>query len=114
MEKAGFKVSDIPDTWEARWEFIKPMQKILRGKGMRQIYALGLQVTTVGPNDGNNLFSALLIAHGGKDIVTVDGKLHTDDPQVREAAIKTTEYLAGLYKDGLHSAGGAELERRGR
>ncbi len=101
VEKAGFKVSDIPDTWEARWEFIKPMQKILRGKGMRRIYALGLQVTTVGPNDGNNLYQHTLIAHGGKDIVTVDGKLHTDDPQVREAAIKTTEFLAGLYKDGV-------------
>ncbi len=27
VEKAGFKVSDIPDTWDARWDFFKPMQK---------------------------------------------------------------------------------------
>ena len=65
------------------------------------IYALGLQVTTVGPNDGNNLFQHFLIANGGKGIVTPDGKLHTDDPQVREAAIKSTTFLADAYKAGV-------------
>ncbi len=58
-------------------------------KGMRKFYALGLQITTVGPNDGNGLFQAFMIANGGQDIVTPDGKLHTDDPKIREAAIKS-------------------------
>src|SRR5215469_11880253 len=31
-------------------------------------------------------FNAFLIAYGGKDLVTPDGKLHTDDPKVRAAA----------------------------
>jgi hypothetical protein len=26
--------------------------------------------------------------YGGKDFITPDGKLHTDDPKVREAAVK--------------------------
>jgi hypothetical protein len=34
-------------------------------------------------NDSNALFDYLLIAYGGKDIVTKDGRLHVDDPQVR-------------------------------
>jgi multiple sugar transport system substrate-binding protein len=73
----------------------------LRKQGMRKIYASGLQITTVGPNDGNNLFSHFMIANGGKNIVTPDGKLHTDDPQVREAAIKSVEFMTNLYKDGF-------------
>jgi multiple sugar transport system substrate-binding protein len=33
--------------------------------------------------------------------VTPDGKLHTDDPQVREAAIRSVEFMTALYKDGF-------------
>ena len=64
VEKAGLKLSDAPKTWDAFWDFFKPAQKELRGKGMRKIYALGLQITTVGPNDGNGLFQAFVIANG--------------------------------------------------
>ena len=74
--------------WDDTWNFFKPVQKELRAKGMRKMYTIGLQITTVGPNDGNNLFYHFLIANGGLDIITKDGKLHTDDPQVREAAIR--------------------------
>ncbi len=103
VEKAGFKASDMPNTWNGVWEFFKPVQTELRKKGAqyRKIYGIGLQITTVGPNDGNNLFAHFLIANGGKDIVTPDGKLHSDDPQVREAAIKSVEFMTGLYKDGF-------------
>src|SRR6185312_8774202 len=96
VRKAGFSLADAPKTWDAYWDFFKPMQKILRAKGMRKIYSMGLQVTTVGPNDGNNVFIHFLIANGGQDIVTKDGKLHTDDPQVREAAIKSVEFMTNL------------------
>ena len=68
---------------------------------MRKIYACGLQITTVGPNDGNNLFVHFMIANGGEDILTTDGKLHTDDPKVREAAIKSVEFMTNLYKEGV-------------
>ncbi len=101
VEKAGLKMSDIPNTWNGVWEFFKPVQNELRKQGMRKIYACGLQITTVGPNDGNNLFSHFMIANGGKDIVTPDGKLHTDDPQVHEAAVKSVEFMTNLYKDGF-------------
>jgi multiple sugar transport system substrate-binding protein len=100
VEKAGMKLSDAPTTWNAYWDFFKPMQKILRGKGMRRVYALGLVITTVGPNDGNNQFNHFLIANGGQGIVTPDGKLHTDDPRVREAAINTCTWMTEAFKDG--------------
>jgi multiple sugar transport system substrate-binding protein len=101
VEKAGFKMSDVPTKkWDDTWNFFKPVQKELRAKGMRKMYTIGLQITTVGPNDGNNLFYHFLIANGGQDIITKDGKLHTDDPKVHEAAIHAVEFMTGLYKDG--------------
>jgi multiple sugar transport system substrate-binding protein len=100
VTKAGFKLSDAPNTWDAFWSFFKPVQKELRAKGMRKMYAMGLQITTVGPNDGNGLFNYFLVANGGQDIGTRDGKLHTDDPQVREAAIRSVEFMTNCYKEG--------------
>ena len=67
VEQAGFKLSDIPNTWDARWDFFKPMQQVLRGKGRRKIYSMGPQMTTVGPNDGNGLFAHFMIANSGAD-----------------------------------------------
>ena len=58
---------------------------------MRKVYGPACRSTTIGPNDGNNTFHHFLIANGGKDIVTPDGKLHLDDPQVSEAAIKALD-----------------------
>jgi multiple sugar transport system substrate-binding protein len=100
VEKAGFKLSDAPKTWDAFWDFFKPMQKALRATGMRQVYALGLQPTTTGPADGNNTFHHFMIANGGNGIVTADGASHVDDPQVKEAVIKALTYITTAFKEG--------------
>ncbi len=100
VEKAGYKMADAPKTWDAFWDFFKPMQKELRGKGMRGVYALGLQPTTTGPADGNNTFHAFMIANGGNGIVTSDGKPRLDDPEVQEAVIKALAYITTAFKEG--------------
>jgi multiple sugar transport system substrate-binding protein len=100
VEKAGYKIEDIPKTWDAYYDFFKEVQKKLRTQGERHIYGLGFQVTTNGV-DPNNTFHNFLIAYGGESIVTKDGKLHLDDPQVHEAAIKALTYPATAYKDGF-------------
>src|SRR5436190_19007516 len=100
VEKAGYKIEDIPKTWDAFYDFFKDVQKKLRAQGTRNVYGLGLNVTTNG-NDPNNVFNYFLIAYGGQDIVTKDGKLHLDDPKVREAAIKALTYPTTAYKDGF-------------
>jgi len=100
VEKAGFKMEDIPKTWDAYYDFFKDVQKKLRAQGERKVYGLGLQVTTNG-NDPNNVFNYFLIAYGGVGIVTKDGRLHLDDPQVRDAAIKAMTYPTTAYKDGF-------------
>ena len=37
VEKAGFKVEDIPDTWDAYYDFFKDVQKKLRAQGERRV-----------------------------------------------------------------------------
>ncbi|HUB12168.1 MAG TPA: ABC transporter substrate-binding protein [Acetobacteraceae bacterium] len=101
VEKAGLKMSEIPDKWDGVWTYLAQAQKPLRAKGMRHLYACGLQITTVGPNDGNNVFTHFVIANGGEGIITPDGKLHVDDPKIREACIKSVEFMTNLYKSGV-------------
>jgi multiple sugar transport system substrate-binding protein len=98
VEKVGYKIEDIPKTWDAYYDFFKGVQKKLREQGVRNVYGLGFQVTTNGV-DPNFTFNNFLIANGGRDIVTKDGRLHLDDSQVREAAIKALTYPAMAYKE---------------
>src|SRR6202011_685573 len=100
VEQSGYKMAEAPKTWDAFWDFFKPMQKELRGKGKRGLYALGLQPTTAGPLDGYVLFTHFLIANGGYGIVTKDGRPQLDDPQVKEAVIKALTYITTAYKEG--------------
>jgi multiple sugar transport system substrate-binding protein len=99
VEKAGYKISDLPNTWDAFLDFFKPVQDKLRGQGMRNIYAYGYQLTANGV-DPIATFNAFLIAYGGKDLVTPDGKFNSDNPQVRAAAAKAIERLTTPYKEG--------------
>jgi len=100
VTEAGFRLADAPKTWDAFWDFFKPVQTELRARGRRKAYALGMQITTIGPNDGNGLFTHFLIANGGQNIVTRDGRLHTDDPAIREAAVRSVAYMTDCYKTG--------------
>ena len=100
VEKAGYTLEDIPKTWDAYYDFFKEVHKKLRAQGVRNVYGMGLNVTTNGV-DPNNVFNYFLIAYGGQDIVTKDGKLHLDDPKVKEAAIKALTYPATAYKEGF-------------
>jgi multiple sugar transport system substrate-binding protein len=99
VEKAGYKPSDIPDTWDAFLDFFMPVQDKLRAQGMRNVYAYGYQLAGNG-GDPIVTFNQFMIAYGGKDFITPDGKLHTDDPKVREAATKGLVKLTTPYKDG--------------
>jgi multiple sugar transport system substrate-binding protein len=100
VEKAGYKIEDTPKTWDAFYDFFKDVQKKLREQRMRNVYGLGFQVTTNGV-DPNSTFNYFLIAYGGQNIVTKDGKLHLDDPQVKQAAIKALTYPTTAYKEGF-------------
>src|SRR5262249_3538103 len=99
VEKAGFKVSDIPNKWDAYLDFFMPVQDNLRKQGMRKIYAYGYQLTANGV-DPIATFNQFLIAYGGKDLVTPNGKLNSNDPKGPPAAAKPLERLTTPYLDG--------------
>src|ERR1700738_2098205 len=100
VEKAGYQMEDIPKTWDAFYDFFKEVQKKLRAQGMRNVYGIGFQLNTTG-NDSNARINDFLIAYGGQDIVTKDGKLHLDDPKVRKAALEALTYPTTAYKEGF-------------
>ncbi len=54
-------MEDIPETWDAFYDFFKGVQKKLRGQGVRNVYGLGFQVTTNGV-DPYSTFNNFLIA----------------------------------------------------
>ena len=100
VEKGGGKVSELPNKWDAFLDFFAPLQAKLRSSGIRNIYSYGYQITANG-DDPNNTLEGFIIAYGGKGLITPDGKLHTDDPKVKEAVIKAVDKLTAPFKKGL-------------
>src|SRR5438552_8007545 len=100
VEKAGYNMEDLPKTWDAFYDFFKGVQTKLRAQGERKVYGIGFQLNTTG-NDCNLLFDDFLLANGGQGVVSKDGKLHLDDPQVPEASIKALTYPTTGYKQGI-------------
>ncbi len=99
IEKAGYKVDELPKTWDAFFNAFKPIQKKLRAQGMRHTYGLGYTLSTTG-DDPNNLFNQFLVAYGGIDIVKPNGTLNIKDPKVRKAVIDTINAEATPFKEG--------------
>ena len=99
VEKAGYKISDLPNTWDAFLDFFVPVQDGLRKQGSRNVYAYGYQLTANGV-DPIATYNAFLIAYGGKDLVTPDGRLNTNNAQIRAAAARAIERLTTPFKKG--------------
>jgi multiple sugar transport system substrate-binding protein len=99
IEKAGFKVADLPNKWDDFLDFFMPVQDALRKQGMRNIYAYGYQLTANGV-DPISTFDHFTLAYGGKNLVTPDGKLNSKDEKVRAAAAKALERLTTPFKKG--------------
>jgi len=100
LDKAGYKPADIPQTWDAFIDFFQLVQTKLRAQGMRNIYAYSFMISAVG-FDVIGHFDHFMIAYGGKDLFTPDGKVHTDEPQIKEAAVKAVTRLTTAYKQGF-------------
>ena len=97
IEEAGFTEKDIPDTWDAYWEFWAKVQKKLRDKGQR-IYALGFPLSTV-DTDNFYTFNQFALAYGAH-FVNPDGTLNLRK-ETRDAAIKTLTFFKTEYDKGL-------------
>jgi multiple sugar transport system substrate-binding protein len=100
IAKAGYKPADLPKTWDAFLDFFQPVQTKLRAQGARNVYAYSFQIGAVG-FDTIFTFDHFNIAYGGQHIITPDGKLHTNDPTIKEAAVKAITKLTTAYKQGF-------------
>lgn len=58
IERAGYKLSDIPKTWDAFLDFFMPVQRKLRASGVRDLYAYGYPRTAIEGNP-DNVFAAM-------------------------------------------------------
>jgi multiple sugar transport system substrate-binding protein len=99
LEEAGYSDADIPKTQDAYFDFFQEVQTKLRAKGKR-IFGLGYSMAAK-EGDSNNLFNSFLVAYGGAGIVSPDGRLQVEDPQVRKAATTAVERLTTPYKRGF-------------
>src|SRR5262249_6009881 len=99
VEKAGYKMEDIPKTWDDYYDFFKEVQKKLRAQCERHVYSLGMNLGMGGAP--HRVCAYFLIAYGGLDIPTKAGKLPLDAPQVRGAAIKARPYPTTAYREGF-------------
>src|SRR3954465_14283087 len=91
LEQAGFKQSDIPDTWKEYWSFwCDKVQPAYRKAAGSRSFGIG---QPMGVDSSDSFYSFLTFADAyNVKLVDEDGKLLVDDPKVKEG-------LAGALKD---------------
>lgn len=98
LELAGQSEQDIPQEWDAFWQFWKQTQDILKTEHQEQIYALGLPFSAKA-GDAYEVFEQVLEAYN-VPILDSDGKLLVDDPKVRQGIIDCLNWYGQLYDQG--------------
>jgi multiple sugar transport system substrate-binding protein len=100
LERAGYKLADIPREWEAFWSFwcdeVQPA--VRRATGRDDIWGIGL------PMSGQAFdtwfeFHQFLGAYEA-DYVSPDGRLVIDDPEIRRRLVKAIGSYSAVYRKG--------------
>ena len=91
---------DIPQDWDAFWQFWQQAQSELKTKGDRDIYGLGFSLAQdPRADDTSHLFEQILEAKG-IDILSDRHELQIERPQVRQGIIECLKWYAQLYRQG--------------
>lgn len=99
LEKAGFKPSDVPTTWREYWSFwCDKVQPAYRKASGSRVFGIGAPMG-VESTDSFQSFYAFMDAYDAK-LVDDDGKLHVDDPKVREGVVKALKDYTEVYVKG--------------
>jgi multiple sugar transport system substrate-binding protein len=98
LEKAGFKETDVPQTWKEYWAFwCDKVQPAYRKASGSRIYALG---NPMGVDSSDSFYSFLTFmdAYNVK-LVDDEGKLLVDDPKVKQGLVGAlTDYTQPYTK----------------
>jgi len=98
LELAGQSEQNIPQEWDAFWQFWKQVQDTLRTQEQNNVYALGLPFSAKA-GDAYEVFEQILEAYN-VPILDADGNLLVDEPNVRQGIIDCLDWYGQLYDQG--------------
>ena len=99
LASIGLTPQDIPQDWDAFWQFWQQAQTELKTKRGRDIYGLGFSLAQDSrADDTSHLFEQILEAKG-IDILN-DRQLQIDRPKIRQGIIESLKWYAKLYRQG--------------
>lgn len=98
LTEAGYDPAQIPDDWDAFWEFWKQAQSGVQTKGHVNTYGLGLTLSIQG-SDTYYLFEQVLDAYD-VELFDADGELQLNESSVRDGLIQVLDWTVQFYKGG--------------
>jgi multiple sugar transport system substrate-binding protein len=102
LGRAGFTLADIPKEWEAFWAFwcdeVQPA--VRRATGRDDIWGIGLSMSAEADATDSQIQFAQFINAYNVDLVTRDGRLVIDDPEVRRKLIEAMGSYTAIYRKG--------------
>lgn len=99
VAEAGFKESDIPQTWQAYWKFwCIDWQQAYRQKTGKRVFGIG-QPMGVDSSDAFFSYLTFMDAYNVK-LVDDNGKLLVDQPSVRQGLIESMKDYTQIYVRG--------------
>lgn len=100
LERAGFRLADVPKEWEAFWTFwcdqVQPA--VRRALGRDDVWGIGLSMSATSVDTSNGIWQ--FIDAYEADYVTRDGGLVIDDPEVRRKLIEAIDSYTQIYRKG--------------
>ncbi|WP_460206045.1 ABC transporter substrate-binding protein [Scytonema sp. NUACC21] len=98
LKLGGKSEKDIPNSWDAFWEFWKQMQDNLRTRQNQKIYGIGFPLS-VGAGDTYEVFEQILEAYD-VEILDSKGQLRVNDPKVRQGIINCIDWYTKFFYQG--------------
>lgn len=98
LEQLGYSDGDIPQEWDAFWQFWTKVQDELKTEENLDIYSLGLPLS-IEAGDTYQTFEQILEAYN-VSIVDAKGKLTVDNPKTRQGIIKVLDWYVQFYQQG--------------
>lgn len=100
LQEAGMSPDDIPNDWDAFWDFWIQAQQALRDQqGREDIYALGFPMSAQA-TDTYFLLQQFFEAYGVR-FMDDDGQLLFDDQEVMDGIAKVLEWETNFYQEGV-------------
>jgi multiple sugar transport system substrate-binding protein len=98
LERAGFKLADIPRDWEPFWSFWcdQAQPAVREATGRDDIWGIGLSMSVDAYETWLNFLQFMIVYDA--DYVTRDGRLVIDDPGIRQRLVKAIDAYTAIYR----------------